>query len=729
MTSKKSKLRKLSISAVLSTVIASTILTTVPYNAVAIEANQEVVGNQVVKNVNAAIGTTTIWGGATTKSTIAKGFAEPGSAITVTNNGVQIGTGRADFEGGYRISIAEQAANTVMTVTATKDGNTSSADATVVYTDRIPFETYPVTPNSNVISGTATPGADIVISVNDSENQIASGTVNTNGTFAFVIPKQAAGTKIKISLAYREIVNNQSTIALSVDSIIVKEADLAFTTINKLTTDSTRVEGTAEPNTIISIKNQSGTQLAVGSVGSDGRYNLAIPKQLEGTIITATVTAKGQTESASTTVVRERMAPTTIEAITTDSVRAEGTAEPNADIELKNQSGIILARGKVATDGYYSLTIPKQTEGTIITATATVSGKTESASTTVKRESIAPTTIKSLTTDSVRAEGTAEPNADIELKNQSGVVLARGRVASDGVYVLTIQKQAANTVIIATATANGKTSSASTTVVQTQTSTGTVSVKKDYLVGVDSRIQAEVTGDVTKVYLEVDGVRKSTIPVASSFEYYAKNVITHVNQDVYLVGLNASNEQLARTKVTLKDGQIRTGTVSPKNFIVGADAYVKGTYTGDIKKVGLSVNGTVLYSIPVATDGSFQYYARPNITNANTDQVYVIGYNSEGNEVSRVKVTLSGTNSELDGTITAYNYILNQDKYVVGTYTGNVKYITLRVNGTILSRIPVVDGNYTYYARPQITSTTDVVSVLAYNNAGSLIAESPVAVR
>ncbi|WP_088840856.1 immunoglobulin-like domain-containing protein [Listeria sp. ILCC797] len=586
------------------------------------------------------------------------------------------------------------------------------------------------------------------------------------------------------------------------------------TTINPLTTNSLTAQGTAEPNASLVIT-AGGTTLTTTTVNSDGTYNVTIPKQAAGTIVTAVATINGQSKSAQTTVSQGSIAQTTINPLTTDSTLATGRGEPGASLVIRNQSGNQIGTGQILENGTYSVTIPKQVAGTIVTATATKNGQTSSANTTVTQGNIAPTTINALTTDSVKAEGTAEPGATLVIRNQFGNQLATGSIQPNGTYSVTIPKQIAGTIVTATATKNGETSSANVTV--TQAASGTVVVKEDYYVGYDSRIKAEATGDVAKVYLEVDGVRKTTIPVTGNFEYYAKNDITSTTQTVYLVGLSATNNELDRARVTLKDGQLKIGTVSPDSFIVGVDAYVKGTYTGSVTKVGLSVNGTILTKIPVGTDGTFQYYARPNITDADTDEVYVIGYNSENDEISRKKVTLYGpdslvgtltvnpnyfavsTDSYVQGTYTgnvkyvslvvngteyvktpvkdattwsyyskgkialgdtvtikAYNgagvvvdeetvnvvenppgestvaandFVLYQDKYVTGTYTGNVKYVALKVNGTVLNKIAVAGGSYSYYARPNITSKEDVVSVIAYNGASSQVAEAPVAVK
>ncbi|WP_088816517.1 MULTISPECIES: immunoglobulin-like domain-containing protein [Listeria] len=617
----------------------------------------------------------------TTDSVKAEGTAEPNANLVIKDqNHAELATGRVGSDGNYSMTIAKQPAGTIVTATATKDGKESSASTTVVTADITQTTINALTTESTAAQGTAEPNASLAIKVGDTT--LATGRVGSDGNYSVTIPKQPAGTVVTATATKDSKTSSASTTVI--------QDTIAQTTINPLNTDSIQATGTAEPNATIVLKDQNNNQLATGRVGSDGNYSLTISKQIVGTIVTATATANGKTSSATTIVTNDRIAQTTINSLTTDSTQATGTAEPNATIVLKDQNDNQLATGRVGSDGMYSLTIPKQLAGTIVTATATANGKTSSANTTVVSDSIAQTIIYPLTTDSTQATGTAEPNANIVIKDQNNTELATGRVASDGTYRVTIPKQSAGTIVTATATAGGKTSSASTTV--TSVATGTVVVKDAFYVGYDSRIQAEVTGDITKVYLEVDGVKKSTIPVSGSFEYYARDVLTSTNQTAYLVGQDSSNRELDRTQVILKDGQLKIGSITPNNFVVGVDAYVRGTYTGSVAKVALSVNGTVLSKVAAGTDGTFQYYARPNITNAETDVVYAIGYNSENLEIARTRVTLTTETAMASTTISP---LTTDSVKAEGTAEPNADIVIKDQNNTELASGKVgSDGNY-----------------------------------
>ncbi|WP_236658867.1 Ig-like domain-containing protein, partial [Carnobacterium maltaromaticum] len=70
--------------------------------------------------------------------------------------------------------------------------------------------------------------------------------------------------------------------------------------------------------------------------------------------------------------------PTTLSDITTDTTTVSGTGEPNGRIELKVGS-LVIGSGTVGSDGKYSLTIPKQTVGSIVKAIVSKDGLTSEA--------------------------------------------------------------------------------------------------------------------------------------------------------------------------------------------------------------------------------------------------------------------------------------------------------------------------------------------------------------
>ncbi|MBA3925412.1 immunoglobulin-like domain-containing protein, partial [Listeria rustica] len=248
-----------------------------------------------------------------------------------------------------------------------------------------------------------------------------------------------------------------------------------------------------------------------------------------------------------------------------------------------------------------------------------------------------------------------------------------------------------------------------------------------FTIGTDNYVKGALTGDVVKAALEVNGKQLTTITVSgANYQYYAKNNILAPTDQVFIIGFDAAGNVLQKTPVTVKSGKATAGTVTPSAFVLGTDSYVKGTFTGDVAKISITVNGVVSQAITV-TSSPFQYYATGKIKNVN-DIVSVTAYDATGKVLDTKPVTVT-TDKGQAGTVLANSYKLGKDSYVTGSYTGDVTKVSLEVNGTELQKINVAaDGTIKYYAKPQITSATDVVKLNGYNSAGVLVSSKTVAI-
>ncbi|MBC2166518.1 hypothetical protein HCB26_08030 [Listeria booriae] len=113
------------------------------------------------------------------------------------------------------------------------------------------------------------------------------------------------------------------------------------------------------------------------------------------------------------------IATTTLDTVNSDTTTVTGTAEPGADVVLKVGTTVI-GQGKAGDDGKYSITIPKQTEGATITATATWNSQTSDATAVVQKgtadQDAAKKAIDALFTDGTKTD--IKPTTDAEaIKN------------------------------------------------------------------------------------------------------------------------------------------------------------------------------------------------------------------------------------------------------------------------------------------------------------------------
>ncbi|MBC1499196.1 autolysin modifier protein, partial [Listeria weihenstephanensis] len=170
---------------------------------------------------------------------------------------------------------------------------------------------------------------------------------------------------------------------------------------------------------------------------------------------------------------------------------------------------------------------------------------------------------------------------------------------------------------------------------------GTVTPNK-FELGTDLRVAGTYTGGVKKVALQVNGETFTGVGVLAdgTFTYYAKDKVLSKTDVVKVIAYNANNQVVDTKTVTVTDSSSNVESkVTPATFKIG-DARVTGTQAGAVKKVGLEINGTVHAYVPVVDATTFQYYAK-NLILSDTDEVYVIGYDSANQQVAKSKVTVT----------------------------------------------------------------------------------------
>ncbi|EOB3492858.1 Ig-like domain-containing protein [Enterococcus hirae] len=472
------------------------------------------------------------------------------------------------------------------------------------------------------VSGKGEPNGKIELKVGD--QVITSGTVGSDGNYSLTIPKQSAGTVIKAVVSANGLTSEAHT-------TVVRTA-LAQTTISEINTETTQVSGKGEPNAPIKIMN--GDQIiAQDVIGSDGNYTLTIPKQAKDSVIKAIVEKDGLTSKAQTIVTQGSLVQTTISNIDTNTTSVSGKGEPNAKIELKVGNQVI-ASDRIGSDGNYSLTIPKQSVGTVVKAVVSANGLTSEAHTTVTRADLAPTTISKVDSQTTVITGTGEPGGKIELLNGNQVIV-NGYVGKDGHYSLTVMKQPAGSTIIARVTMAGKESQAST-VVEEKFNLQAPTIDPYY--AVDANANGSITGDATKVAIFVNGVQKRVAAVNNgTYRIYTGDLGLKAGDKFEIAGIAADGTVGPKTSATVLENDPEKYGVTAENYILGSNT-INGTAKSGIARVKLFVSGHVVRQTTVE-NGKYSIWASDVVTSIG-DKVEIIGMDANGVERSRVTVTI-----------------------------------------------------------------------------------------
>ncbi|MGO2565027.1 MAG: immunoglobulin-like domain-containing protein [Brochothrix thermosphacta] len=239
---------------------------------------------------------------------------------------------------------------------------------------------------------------------------------------------------------------------------------------------------------------------------------------------------------------------------------------------------------------------------------------------------------------------------------------------------------------------------------------------KEFIMG-DKYVSGEYTGAITKLSLKVNGTeyKNGALNSDGSFSFYSSGKITKVTDDVKLVGYDKNGNIVSEEKVNLKEATVLPGTIAPNDFKLGTDKSITGSYTGDVSKVEVTVDG-VKYTGGEVKDGQFTFYAVDKIKKA--DAVVVVkAFNKNGVKLDEKTVTVEDERPTV-GTVTPADFKLGTDKFITAAYTGAVSKVKVTVNGAAYQGGTVTDGQINFYAFDKIKNSSDVVEITAYDNKG-----------
>ncbi|MBU9711171.1 Ig-like domain-containing protein [Evansella tamaricis] len=341
---------------------------------------------------------------------------------------------------------------TLRVVAVDTSGNQASLDR-LVYVNIPP--TAPmidsVANNSVNVTGTAQPG--VKITVRQGIHLLGSAMVDDAGNFKVVMSTtQPAGTVLEVTA--EDDAGNSST---AVKTTVIDKIPPAKPTINFISNKSTTVTGTGEKNAVIKVLKGTSV-LGTTTVKSDGTYSITITKQTAGTVLSVTATDKaGNESSVAKRTVEDRIAPTApkVNTIGDNSKVLQGTAEKDAVIHVRRGSTLI-GTGTANSKGAYSVTIPLQKAGTVLSVTATDKAKNKSPitkKTVVDKSAPATPTVNTVYASHRYIKGKAEKNSYITVKSGK-TTLGTARTDKNGFYSVKITPQKRGKVLSITAKDN-----------------------------------------------------------------------------------------------------------------------------------------------------------------------------------------------------------------------------------------------------------------------------------
>lgn len=394
------------------------------------------------------------------------GTGEPGSTITLYDNGQQIGSVEVGSDGTWRLtpeinlsegshSLTVRATDAAGNIGAASPAFTLTVDTTApaapsgfVLNDATNPQQGEVTNGGSTndtrptLSGRGEPGSTIVLY--DKGTQIGTAQVAADGTWRIPVTTPLTEGSHSFTVTQTDKAGNIS--ALSQPLSITVDTRPPATPEITLNEAGSQVTGTAEPNAIITITNGNGDVLGTGKANPDGSFTINLsPAQTNGQTISATASdAAGNQSQPATTMARDTTAPLAPAnlAVSEDGTTLTGTAEAGSTVSIKNGAGAEIGTAEADAQGNFSFTLnPALLNGETLTADATDgagnTGPTASVTAPDTTDPLAPANLV-LSEDGTTLTGTAEAGSTISIKDASGTEIGTAVADAQGNFSATL---------------------------------------------------------------------------------------------------------------------------------------------------------------------------------------------------------------------------------------------------------------------------------------------------
>ncbi|TLU61264.1 BapA prefix-like domain-containing protein [Enterobacter sp. MF024] len=306
------------------------------------------------------------------------GSGEPGSTITIYDNGNAIGTAQVNTDGSWTFTPATalgDGAHQITTRATDSAGNTGPASPAFSLTvDTVaPNAPSGVTVNDTTgsVQGQLTAGqstdanrpslnstgeAGSTIRIYDNGQLVGQATVGEDGKWSFTPDNPLADGPHAITLTETDLAGNTSA-ASEPFAFTIDRTPPALPTIS-LIPGGTEVIGTAEPGSTITITNGSGETIGTGLTDANGEFRVELSEaQTEGNTLNVVATdAAGNASQPANVVVGDvtpPLAPTDL-AISEDGSSVTGRAEAGSTVTIRDGDDVI-GRGVADADGNFDI--------------------------------------------------------------------------------------------------------------------------------------------------------------------------------------------------------------------------------------------------------------------------------------------------------------------------------------------------------------------------------------
>ena len=678
-----------------------------------------------------------------------KGTADANATVEIRNaGGTVIGTGTADGTGAFTVTIpaGEAGANETLTAVA-KNASGTESTPTTFQTPADP-NTPVATPIVETVTGSTTKGYEVrgtaevgtTIEVRDAAGTVlGTATTGTDGKYTVTLDPGTATANQTLSVVAKNASGTESQPATA-----TTPADVTAPTVDNITGNSGsgyEITGTADPNTIIEVRDPAGAVIGTGTSDTNGDFTVTLPTGTTNPGDTLTVIGKDNAgnESQPTEVLVPADATVTaptVTGVTGNSVagyQVTGTADPNATIEIRDADGNVIATGTADGTGSFAVNLPAGTANANETLTALAkdpAGNTSTPTTfqTPADEVVAPPSVDKVTgntTQGYQVTGTAELGTTIEVRATDGTVLGTATTGPTGQYTVTL--------------ASGKATAKQTVNVVAKNDTGLESQPTTAMTPADVTTPTigDITGDSTTGYeitgtadpnttIEVrnpDGTIIGTTTTDDQGNFTVDLPVGAANpgDTLTVVGKDGDGNESQPTEVTVpEDATVAAPTVTTVTGTTATGYQVTGTAEPNVTIEIHNEAGLVIATGTTDGAGAFTITLPTGTATAN-EALTAIAKDAAGKESNP---TAFKTPADPDApvatpTVDKITGSTTNGYQVVGAAEVGTTVEVRDADGTDLGMATTgTDGTYTVTLEPGKASANETITVVAKNATG-----------
>ncbi|WP_254791502.1 Ig-like domain-containing protein, partial [Curtobacterium sp. MCBA15_005] len=515
------------------------------------------------------------------------GTAEPGSTVIIRDeDGNELGRGEANDDGDFSIVLDEPLTDgdhKLELVAQDKAGNTSEETKTTVDVDTeaptAPVVTSPsdLTDGKGPITGTAEPGATVIIRDEDG-NEIGRGEANDDdGDFSIVLDEPLTDGDHKLELVAQDKAGNTSEeTKTTVDVDTEAPTAPVVTSPSDLTDGKGPISGTAEPGSIVIIRDEDGSELGRGEANDDGDFSIELDEPLDDgehkLELIAQDDAGNNSEETKTTVDVDTEAPTAPVVTSPSDLDngkgpISGTAEPGSTVIIRDEDGNQIGRGEANDDGDFAIELDEPLDDgdhkLELIAEDKAGNTSEETKTTVDVDTKAPaapvvTSPSDLADGKGPITGTAEPGSTVIIRDEDGNELGRGEANDDGDFSIELDEPLDDgehkLELVAQDDAGNESNPTETTVdVDTEAPTAPVVTSPSDLADGKGPISGTAEPGSTVIIRDEDGneLGRDTADENGDFEIVLDEPLTDGAHDLELIAQDRAGNTSEQTKTTV----------------------------------------------------------------------------------------------------------------------------------------------------------------------------------